>query len=170
MEMDKTLVASKTKSPINESSSQIMDKKVIPVVYTSEIILRVEEIPPLNIFYSLEHCDVMSRQKKKRRMEHSQELIPGSVPLDVVWKDYQANSYDELAKISQYAGAYATTTIFKATKVKQLVKEKYEKILQLEQKLLNSRHAMEQERQLKLSKLQTEFDQLKVQNKVEIKI
>ena len=76
-------------------------------------------------------------------MEHSQELIPGSVPLDVVWKDYQANSYDELAKISQYVGAYATTTIFKATEVKQLVKEKYEKILQLEQTLLNSRHAIE---------------------------
>lgn len=38
MEIDKTPVASKTKSPINESSSQIMDNKVIPVVCTSEIV------------------------------------------------------------------------------------------------------------------------------------
>jgi len=60
-------------------------------------------------------------------MNHYQELLPGSIPLDVVWKDYQANSFNDLAKLSQYAGAYAMATIFKATEVQQLVKEKYEK-------------------------------------------
>ena len=76
-------------------------------------------------------------------MEHSWELLPGSIPLDVVWKDYQANSFDDLAKLLQYAGAYAINIIFKATRVQELVKEKDEKILQLEQTLLNSRHDIE---------------------------
>jgi len=107
----------------------MMDKEVILSVLTSEIVLRVEEIQPLDIFYGPKHRAVVNQQKKKRRMEHSQELLPGSVPLDVVWKYYQANS-------SQYAGAYATTTIFKSTEVQQLVKEKDEKTLQLEQNYL----------------------------------
>lgn len=51
-EIDKTLVASKTKSHENKSSSQIMHKEVILAVPTSEIILRVEEILPLDIFHS----------------------------------------------------------------------------------------------------------------------
>lgn len=62
-------------------------------------------------------------------MDHYQELLPGSVLLYVVWKDYQANSSDDLANLSQYARSYATTTIFKATEVQQLVKEKDEKLL-----------------------------------------
>ena len=69
----------------------------------------------------------MIQKKKKRRKEHSHELLPRSVPLDVVWEDYKANSSDDLAKLSQYAGADATTTIFKATEVQQLVKEKMKK-------------------------------------------
>jgi len=100
MEIDKTLVASKTKSPINDSSSQIMDKEVILIVPISEIILRVEDILPLDIFHSPKHHVVVSQQKKKRRMEQSQELLPRSVPLDVVRKDYQANLSNDLAKIS----------------------------------------------------------------------
>lgn len=132
MEIDKTPVASMTNSPINDSSSQTMDKEVILIVPTSEIILKVEEILYLNIFCSLEHHDVVSWHKKKRRMEHSQELLPRSIPLDVVWKYYQANSFHELAKLSKYVWAYAMTTIFKATEVQQLVKEKDEKILHLE--------------------------------------
>jgi len=51
-----------------------------------------------------------------------------------------------------------------------LVNKKEEKILQLEQTLLNSRHDMEKEWILKLSKLQTEFDQLKFQNVADIQI
>ena len=42
--------------------------------------------------------------------------------------------------------------------------------MQLEQTLLNSRHDMEKEWILKLSKLQTEFDQLKFQNVADIQI
>lgn len=60
MEIDKTLVANKTKSHVNESSSQIMDKEVILVVPTFEIVLRVEYLSPLDIFYSPEHCVVVS--------------------------------------------------------------------------------------------------------------
>lgn len=76
-------------------------------------------------------------------MELSQELLPESVPLDVVWKDHQSNLSDDLANLSQYVGSYAMATIFKVIEVQQLVKEKDGKFLRLEKTLLNSRHDIE---------------------------
>jgi len=49
-------------------------------------------------------------------------------PLDVMWKDTPMDSSYNLTKLSQFAGAYTSITIDKAVEVKQLVREKYERI------------------------------------------
>ena len=41
----------------------------IPVTPTSEIILRIEEIPPLDVFYSPQHKVIVNRKRKKRKLE-----------------------------------------------------------------------------------------------------
>jgi len=55
--------------------------------------------------------------------------------IDVVWKDTCVDPSKNLTKLSQFVGAYATTTINKETKVRMLLKEKEQKILLLERKL-----------------------------------
>lgn len=50
-------------------------------------------------------------------------------PMDVMQKDTLVDPSENLTKLSQFIGAYATTTIYKATKVHMLLKEKEQKIL-----------------------------------------
>lgn len=49
------------------------DMEIIATFPTSKIVLNIEEIPPLDVFYSLKHKDVMSRSRKKRKLEQTQE-------------------------------------------------------------------------------------------------
>ena len=44
--------------------------------------------------------------------------------LDVLWQDPTSNSTENLTKLSQNAGAYASVTIDKASEVQQLLKER----------------------------------------------
>ena len=53
--------------------------------------------------------------------------------MDIVWKDSPIDPSENLTRLSQFAGAYATTTIDKATKVKMLLKERKNKKKLLEQ-------------------------------------
>ncbi len=46
--------------------------------------------------------------------------------MDIVWKDSQTGPLENLTKLSQFTGAYASATIDKAIEVRQLVKEKEE--------------------------------------------
>ena len=71
---------------------------------------------------------------------------------NVVWKE-ELNPFDDLTKLSQYAGAYLAATMDKASEVSSLLKEKDQmidslqsqvseaqwKIEQLEQQLLTQR-------------------------------
>jgi len=56
-------------------------------------------------------------------------------PMDIVWKDSPMDLSENLTRLSQFVGAYATTTIDKATKVQILLREKEQNILLLEQQL-----------------------------------
>jgi len=58
---------------------------------------------------------------------------PDNEPMDIVWKDSPIDPSENLTRLSQFAGAYATTTIDKATKVKMLLKERKNKKKLLEQ-------------------------------------
>lgn len=42
--------------------------EIILTFSTSEIVLKIEEIPPLDVFYSPKHKAVMSRSRKKRKV------------------------------------------------------------------------------------------------------
>ena len=53
--------------------------------------------------------------------------------MNVVWKDSEVNPSEDLTKLSQYVGAYTTTTMDKASEVSQLIKEKDLRITQLEE-------------------------------------
>ena len=89
---------------------------------TSEIVLKIEEIPPMDTFYSPKHKFVMRRQRKIRRIEQSQLLVPRDFPMELVWKDSQSNLSQDLTHLTQFTGAYAYATIDKATKVQHLIK------------------------------------------------
>lgn len=43
------------------------DVEIIPENPSDEIVLRVEEIPPLDVFYSPKHRVVIKRQRKKEK-------------------------------------------------------------------------------------------------------
>ena len=55
--------------------------------------------------------------------------------MDVVWKDMPFNPIENLTGLSQFTGAYASTTMDKAIEVSTLLKEKEERIAQLKQEL-----------------------------------
>lgn len=101
-----------------------MDVEIILATPTSEIVMRVEEIPPLDVFYSPTHKVVVKRQRKKRKLYVVVVTIFENEPMDIVWKDSPMDPSENLTKLSQFARAYATATIDKATKVQMFLKEK----------------------------------------------
>lgn len=79
--------------------------EVIPAFPSSEIMLKEEEVPPLDIFYSPKHREVMKRQRKKRIIDHAAISLPCNESMDVVWKDTPIDPSDNLTKLSQFVGA-----------------------------------------------------------------
>ena len=55
--------------------------------------------------------------------------------MDIVWKDSPIDPYENLTRLSQFIVAYAMETIIKATEVQMFLKEKEQRILELEQQL-----------------------------------
>lgn len=53
--------------------------------------------------------------------------------MNIVWRE-EVNPSEDLTKLSQYVGAYTTTTIDKASEVSHPMREKYQTIIQLEAK------------------------------------
>jgi len=97
------------------------DVEMIPDNSSDEIVLHVEEIPPLDVFYSPKHSAVIKRQKKKRKLDQS-SLLPAQMEItNVVWRE-EVNPSEYLTKLSQYAGAYTTATMDKASEVSNFLK------------------------------------------------
>ena len=65
--------------------------EIITTFPTTEIVLKVEEILPLDMFYSPRHKYVMTRSKKKWKMEESPELPMDSTLMRVLWKGTQSS-------------------------------------------------------------------------------
>jgi len=107
----------------------------IPFTPTSEIVLRIEEIPPLDVFYSPQHETIVKRQRKERKLESTTATTLNNEPMNVLWKDSSTDPFTNLTRISQFTSAYATTTIDKATEVQLFLKEKEDKVLSLKQQL-----------------------------------
>jgi len=118
-------------------SEKLLDDKdieTVPTFPSSEVVLKIEEIPPLEIFYSPQHKAIVKREIKKRKIDQSQTLVPGNAYFEVLWKGSTTTPTKELGRPTQFTGAYASTTIDKATEVEQFL-EKEEKISLLEQSI-----------------------------------
>lgn len=50
--------------PMDEQATTTQQTKIIPALPTSEIVFKVTEIPPLDVFYSLLHKAVVRRHRK----------------------------------------------------------------------------------------------------------
>lgn len=62
---EKTLITTRT----IDQSLEVEDIEIIPPFPTLEVVLRVEEIPPLDIFYSPQHKAMVKRQRNKRNTD-----------------------------------------------------------------------------------------------------
>ena len=112
---------------MDEQATTSRQAEIIPALPTLEIVLKVTEITPLDVFYSPLHKVVVRRQRKRKRVE-TLELPPGNEPMDIVWRDIPFNPAKNLTRLSQFTGAYATTTMDKASEVSTLLREKEERI------------------------------------------
>ena len=65
--------------------SNASEMEHIPITPSSEIMLKIEEIPPLDVFYSPQHKVVVRRQRKKRKLESV--LSREAEQLDILWRD-----------------------------------------------------------------------------------
>lgn len=61
------------------------DVEIIPKDPSDEIVLHIEEIPPLNVFDSPQHRVVVKRQRKKRMIDQSSLLPTQTEMANVVW-------------------------------------------------------------------------------------
>ena len=92
----------------------LSDIEIIPKDPSDQIILQVEDIPPLDVFYSPKHKVVIKRQQKRRRIDRPSLFPKQTVTANVVWKE-EFDPSDDLTKLSQYAGAYSVATMDKAS-------------------------------------------------------
>jgi len=81
-------------------SLDIDDLEVIPVYQIIEVVLKIEEILPLDMFYSPTYKVVVSRQRKRRRIEHTMSLVLGNASFELTWKDAQATPPEDLRRLS----------------------------------------------------------------------
>ena len=79
-------------------------------------------------------------------------LSPEVEPLDVLWPDPTTDPSENLTRLSQITGAYASATIDKASEVQMLLKDREDKILFLQQQLQQANVSRDAEE--KLVKLQ----------------
>jgi len=105
--------------------------EVIPKNPSDQIILQVEDIPPLDVFYSPRHKALVERQRKRRRTDQTSLFPEQTITGNIVWKE-EFDPSDDLTKLSQYAGAYSAATIDKASEVSLLIKAKDQEILSLQ--------------------------------------
>ena len=119
------------------------DLEIIPKDPSDQIILQVEDIPPLDVFYSPKHRAVVKRQQKRRRIDQPSRFPEQTVTANVVWKE-EFDPSDDLTKLSQYVGAYSAATMDKASEVTNLLREKDQAIASLQVQLSEAQHKAEQ--------------------------
>jgi len=121
----------------------------------------VTEIPPLDVFYNPLHKVVVRRQRKRRRIE-TPKVPPGNEPMDIVWKDIHSNLAENLTRLSQFTREYATVTMDKATELSILLREREEKITQLEQHLQIEKTNVNQQATEQIAQLHQNMEVLKI--------
>ena len=142
------------------------DKKIISAYPTHQIVLQIEYIPSLDIFYSPSYKVVVKRNKRRRIDETTSKPIDESV--DVLWKDSLDDPTEHLTKLSQYARAYATATVNKAIEVRLFLKQKEARVQELE-KLLNEEKFNSSEKfKVNTTQFHKDVESLKLQHQTKI--
>ena len=118
--------------------------------------MQIEEIPPLDVFYSPKHKAVVKRQRKRRRADQPSPFPELTVTGNVVWKE-EFDPSDDLTNLSQYAGAYSAATIDKASEVSSLLKAKDQDIFSLQAQLSEVQQKVEQAEQELLVQQQNNY-------------
>ena len=119
------------------------DIEIIPKDPSDQIILQVEDIPPLDVFYSPKHRAVVKRQQKRRRIDQPSLFPEQTVTANVVWKQ-EFDPSDDLTKLSPYARAYSAATMDKALEVTNFLREKDQEITLLQAQLSEAQQKAEQ--------------------------
>lgn len=73
-----------TKEITIEETINTQEVEHIHVTPTYEIVLRIEELPPLDVFYSPQHKFVVKRQRKKRNLDSTVVTTSDNEPMDVL--------------------------------------------------------------------------------------
>jgi len=107
------------------------DVQIIPKDPSDQIVLQIEDIPPLDVFYSPKHRVVVKRERKRRTLYHS-SLLPIQTEIANVVQKEEFNPSEDLTKLSRYVEAYSTATMDKASEVSNLLKEKDRTIVSLQ--------------------------------------
>ena len=79
-----------------------------------------------------------------------------------------SNPTKHLSKLSQFVGAYSTATIDKSEEVKLLLKQKEEKVQELERLVEQEKLNVNKQMEMKMSQFQKDFERLKLQHQVQI--
>lgn len=88
--------------------------------------------------------------------------------MDIVWRDIPFSTAENLTRLSHFMGAYATVTMEKATEVSTLLKEKQERIAQLEQQLETEKASVNKQAAEELTQLQQRMDVLRISHEADI--
>ena len=60
---------------------------IIPEHPSEEYVLRVEDIPPVDIVYSPKHRAIVRKQRKRRRIDQGPLATPQVELMNIVWKN-----------------------------------------------------------------------------------
>ena len=108
--------------------------------------LKIEEIPPLDILYSPHHKAVVRKERKKRKLESV--ISHDAEQFNVLWQDPTTDPTENLTKLSQITRAYASIAIDKASEVRKLLNEKEYQVQVLQQQLQQANANNEAQKQL----------------------
>ena len=96
-------------TPQNEKALEITVEEIakepevehIPVTPTFEIIIKIEYIPPLDVFYSPHHKAMVKRQRKKIKLDSIAATTPKNELMDVLWKESLVDPSASLTRLSR---------------------------------------------------------------------
>jgi len=91
-------------------------------------------------------------------------MPPGNEPMDIIWKDIPSSPTENLTKLSQFVGAYATATIDKSTKVSIFLREREERIARLEQQFEIEKTIVNKQATKQIVQLQKNMEVLRIRH------
>lgn len=83
-----------------EETANEPEVELIPITPTYETILRIEEVPPLDVLYSPQNNVVVRRKRKKRKLYSIAVTTPENELMDALRKDSPVDPPANLNRLS----------------------------------------------------------------------